>query len=63
MRGVEFFFFFFLHHLRSCGFSCHFVDVACNTDDFRVLELLHFRDISHLVMVFNPLDVLLNPVC
>lgn len=32
------FFFFFLHLFRSCGFSYHFVDVACNTDDFHVLN-------------------------
>ena len=35
MTGVEFYL-FFLRLFRSCGFSYHFVDVACNTDDFHV---------------------------
>ena len=45
-------------------FIPQFVNVVYHTDEFvDIEELLHPWDKSHLIMMYNPLNVLLDAVC
>ena len=54
----------FLHLLRlSCGFDFSFVNVVCDVDRFAYVEpSLCIWDESHLVMVYDLVDMLLDSV-
>ena len=40
-----------------------FVDVVDDVDGFFNVPSLHPRDESHLIMVYDPLDIFLSSVC
>ena len=45
-------------------FILQFVNVVCHTDEFVDIEdLLHPWDKSHLIMLYNPFNELLDAVC
>ena len=45
-------------------FIFHFVDMVCHIDWFaHIKESLHPQDKSHLIIVYDPFNVLLESVC
>ena len=66
MKGCWILSCFFLHQLRwSCSFFPHpLIYVACYIAQFsHVKPSLQSRNKSHLVMVHNPFNMLLNSIC